>query len=155
MKFDPANPERIGDATRRVLEGAEKAAIARGSSTISPEDLLLALARGDRKLGRALLEGFSIDLDQLEPELACLAPQHAEPSPPAAAEFSPDTLRVLARAKEEAAALEQNYLVTEHLVLALLGDATSRAGSFLRERGASIDQAREILRTFLDEVSPP
>lgn len=122
----------------------------RGASQIGPEDLLLALARRDRGVGRAVLEDFSIELDKLQSELSVLAPQHERgASWPSALGFSPQALHVLAWAKEEAAALDHRYLGTEHLVLGLLRDTTSTAGTFLRERSASSERARIIIRSIL------
>jgi ATP-dependent Clp protease ATP-binding subunit ClpC len=150
LNFDPTNPDRITDPAKRVLVKAEALAIGRGSSQITPEDLLLALARCDRHVGRVVLEGFSIELDKLQDELAVLAPQgQAGECPPTAVAFSLETLRALEYAKQEAAALDHGYIGTEHLVLGLLRDGTSKAGQFLRERSASSEGARVILHWVL------
>lgn len=122
----------------------------RNSSDIAPEDLLLALARRDRGVGRCVFEGMSIDLETLQEQLALLAPHRERGrSWPSALGFSPEALHVLAWAKEEAAALGHRYLGTEHLALGLLRDEKSKAGSFLRDRSASIERAREVLRSIL------
>lgn len=154
MKFDPANPDRISDRVRRTFDQAEALAMARNSSDIAPEDKLLALARGERGLGHCMLEGMSIELDKLQDELAVLVP-HCRRDATCAAElgFSPDALRVLALAKAEAAALGHHYLATEHLILGLLRDEKSQAGSFLREHSATIGRAREILLAILADPS--
>jgi len=158
LKFDPANPDRLTERAKGVLAESEAAAMHRGASAIAPEDLLLALARRDRGVGRRILERFSIQLDKLQSELTTLAPHHETgPSRPAALGFSPEALHVLAWAKEEAAALDHRYLGTEHLVLGLLRDPTSKAATFLRDRSASSERAREILHSILygDAASEP
>jgi ATP-dependent Clp protease ATP-binding subunit ClpC len=146
LKFNSANTDRA----KSVFAEAEAVAMRRAASDIAPEDLLLALARCDRGVGRLILEGFSIKLDALQDELASLAPRHEIPeSQHVALGFSPEAQHVLAWAKEEAAALKHGYLGTEHVVLGLLRDATSNAGMFLRERSASSERAREILCSIL------
>ena len=150
LKFDPANPDRLTDRARSVLAEAEAVAMARNSSDIAPEDLLLALARRDRGVGLRVLEGMSIELDKLQDEVAALVPHRERGmSWPSALGFSPEALHVLAWAKEEAAGLDHGYLGTEHLVLGLLRDEKSKAGSFLRDRSASSERAREVLRSVL------
>lgn len=150
MKFDPANPDLLTGRAKRVFVEAEAIAMRRGSSQIAPEDLPLALARCDRGVGRVVLESFSIEADQLREALPALAPRHEVGAcRPAPLGFSPDALHVVAWAKEEAAALGHRYLGTEHLVLGLLRDETSEAGAYLRDRSASVERAREILRSIL------
>jgi ATP-dependent Clp protease ATP-binding subunit ClpC len=150
LQFDTANPDHLTDRAKAVLVEAERVAMARNSSDIAPEDLLLALARRDRGVGRCILEEMSIDLQKLQDELSLLAPHRERGvSWRAALGFSPEALHVLAWAKEEAAALNHRYLGTEHLVLGLLRDEKSKAGSFLRERSASSERAREILCAIL------
>ena len=124
--------------------------MARNSRDIAPEDLLLGLARSDRGVGRCMLETFSINLDGLKDELSLLAPHHERGVAwPSALGFSPEALHVLAWAKEEAASFDHRYLGTEHLVLGLLRDEKSKAGTFLRERSASSERARDALRSIL------
>jgi ATP-dependent Clp protease ATP-binding subunit ClpC len=150
LKFDSANPDSLTDRAKRVFVEAEAVAMRRGAHQIAPEDLLLALARCDRGVGRGVLEGSGIELDKLQEELAGLAPQNEVRSiRPAALGFSPEALHVLGWAKEEAAALDHNYLGTEHLVLGLLREPASKAASFLNERSASCERAREIVRSIL------
>jgi ATP-dependent Clp protease ATP-binding subunit ClpC len=150
LKIDPANPDRLTDRAKSVFVRAEAVAMGRGADEIAPEDLLLALARCDRGVGRTILEGFAIELDKLQEELKPLAPRAGiEPFRPVALGFSPAALRVLAWAKEEAAALNHMYLGTEHLVLGLLCDETSSAGAFLRARSASSERARQMVRSLL------
>ena len=150
MKIDSANPDRLTDRAKSVFIEAEAVAMARNSSEIAPEDLLLALARRHRGVGRRVLEGMSIELDKLQGELAALLPRRERGiSWPSALGFSPDALHVLAWAKEEAAALDHRYLGTEHLVLGLLRDEKSKAGSLIRDLSASSGRAREVLRSVL------
>ncbi len=150
MKLDPANPDRLTDRAKGVFVEAEAVAMARNCRNIAPEDLLLALARRDRGVGRCVLESLSINLEGLQGELAALAPHHERGvSWPAALGFSPEALHVFAWAKEEAASLDHRYLGTEHLVLGLLRDEMSKAGTFLRDRSASSERAREALRAIL------
>ena len=150
MKFDPANPDCLTDRAKSVLAEAEAVAMARNSSDIAPEDLLLALARRDRGVGRCVLEEMSIHLDKLQDELALLTSSRERGTCwPSALGFSPESLHVLAWAKEEAAALAHRYLGTEHLVLGLLRDEKSKAGPFLRDQSASSERAREALRKIL------
>ena len=45
--------------------------------------------------------------------------------------------------------MNHGYLGTEHLVLALLKDQAAAAGDFLRQRGATLEAARNALCSIL------
>jgi ATP-dependent Clp protease ATP-binding subunit ClpC len=147
LKFAPDNPDRLTDRAKRVFRAAEAIAMARNACDIAPYDLLLAIAECDRGVGRFMLEELSIDLVELKGESS----QKNEESGNtwAALGFSPETLHVFAWAKEEARLLGHNYIGTEHLVLGLLRDEQSKAGTFLRDRSASSERARDTLREIL------
>jgi len=124
----------------------------RNANEIEPEDVLLALARGQLGVGRRILEALSVHLEQMQDELARLVPHRPRGLGwKSALAFSAEALHALAWAKEEAASLGHNYLGTEHIVLGILRDPNSRAAKFLREQHATIESARDAVRTILGE----
>ena len=68
--------------------------------------------------------------------------------------FDSDVKRALEHAREEADGLHHIYIGTEHLLLGLLRDEQSVAGSMLAARGLHLDDARELVVKLLAEGTP-
>jgi ATP-dependent Clp protease ATP-binding subunit ClpC len=72
--------------------------------------------------------------------------QHLPPSN--AASFTTHYQQVLAFASEEASALGHSAISTEHLLLALLHQHTSRTAQVLAAYGVTLDEARQAVATL-------
>jgi ATP-dependent Clp protease ATP-binding subunit ClpA len=65
--------------------------------------------------------------------------------------FSDESKRILQFAAEESDRLLHNYIGAEHLLLGILREARSLAGTILMEKGLRLDAVRQQLVTLLNE----
>jgi hypothetical protein len=138
---------------RAVFAAARKIAVEYRADDVTPEHLLLALSERGWGVGRIVLEKCGLDLEEAFQQIYELVPPKVErKSRPAKPGLDAAVRNILAWAREEAAALGDNYVDTEHLVLGLLQDSESPASAFLRASGVSIENARIQLRKI---PSPP
>ncbi|HEX5469314.1 MAG TPA: ATP-dependent chaperone ClpB [Gaiellaceae bacterium] len=109
---------RLTIKSGEAVAAAQELARRRGNPEVYPEHLCLALL--DQELPRTLLErsGQSVDAQRRECE-ATLAQKPAVQGTSQQPHASTDFARVLDRAEEEMRKLEDEYVATEHLLLAL------------------------------------
>ena len=117
-------------------------------TSVVPEHVLLALAKGEGDAARAMLEELGVDLakhandiqiqqEQLRTGLSTLYSGVSE---------------LFARANEEAGTLGHNYLGTEHLLLGLLRLDGQYCQRFLNGLGVDIDVARSALAKLFGDA---
>src|SRR5262245_15692333 len=144
MRFD-----KLTLKSQEALSEAQSLATARGHSQITPAHLLRALLAQPEGSSIPILQKIGVPLDalqaKLEQRLASLPKVHggAQPS------LSPATSRVLDAAFKEAEQRKDEYVSTEHLLLAAAGEKTDDVGALLRDAGASraaIEQALQTVR---------
>jgi ATP-dependent Clp protease ATP-binding subunit ClpA len=142
--------ERYTDRARRVLFFARYEASQFGSMGIETEHLLLAILRESRGLTVRLFQQASKSPDQIRQEVTSRMPLFREKiSTSVEIPFGGDAKRVLTRAVEESDGLKHPYIGTEHLLLALLRDPQSPAGSILASAGLEYDAVRSALIELL------
>ncbi len=66
--------------------------------------------------------------------------------------FSDQACRVVVRARDEARALNHNWIGTEHLMLALIGEDSGMAAQVLESLGVSLDEARWLVEETIGWV---
>jgi len=140
--------DKLTVKAQEALEQAQELAAQRQHQHIEPLHLLAALVSQPEGLVPPVLAKLGVppelvrqDVDRaLErlPQVSGLAQQY----------LSPATNQVLQRAFDEAAAFRDEYVSTEHLLLAIAGMAADPAGELLARRGAS----REALLQALQSV---
>src|SRR3954465_12792735 len=104
-----------------VINAANTAAVAAGNAQIEPVHVAFALMRQDGGITRSLLEKAGVDGDRLGREIdeAAVRLPKAAGAPGAAPGPPPAPPRVLAQALELATGMGDDYVATEHLLLAL------------------------------------
>jgi ATP-dependent Clp protease ATP-binding subunit ClpB len=143
--------DRFTQKSREALEAALRLAADRRHTEATPEHLLRALLDQSEGVVAPVLKRVGADATQVRGALdAALA---ARPTITAGAR-EPSTARelldVLRDAEREAGRMHDDYISTEHLLLALAG-ARTPAGDALRDAGA----ARTPLQSAVDEVRGP
>jgi ATPases with chaperone activity, ATP-binding subunit len=128
---------RFTDRAKKAIRIATDRAISSQRQTVSPEDVLWALAVIEMGPGRAALELLGLDIAKCVDELQSLPSTQL-----------PDTDKLIAEAHSHAKAMGHNYVGTEHLTLALLSCGKCQAESFFRTRGIT----RETLRASVKSV---
>lgn len=145
------NIGRLTEKSQEALREAQSIATRRNHQGVDVEHLLLALLEQAEGLAPAILEATHVDVaalkDRLGQELN-RTPQVSGPTGAPEQIFVTQRLnRVLTRAEDEAAALKDEYVSIEHLLLALV-DERSGAGALLRDQGVS----RESLMAALQKI---
>ena len=139
---------RFTDRGRRVVVLAEEHARSAGNPYVGVEHILLALLDVPEGLAvRAIVaQGISLDVVR-ERTLAAL---HARTEVPAGhIPFTGSSKKLLQLTLREALRLGHNYIGTEHMLLAMLGDTDSPAEMILREAGVDRDTAETWLLAHL------
>lgn len=119
----------------------------------SPWHLLVALASARHGMARLLLDRLKLSEADIRSALAPLPRDKRVPSTPS--QLSREIETILLLAAQEAHELNHSYVGVEHLLLGILRHAESPASSLLREHGASVEQTRAWIETFLQAVPDP
>src|SRR5438067_10067117 len=129
-------PERLTVKAAEALQQAASLARARGNPVINDAHLFLALLSQDDGIVVPLLQKAGLNVTQLsadtEREIERFPKQSGTTAEPT---LSREVSRVLDRADEEAKALGDAYVSTEHLLLALLEEKGTTAKQLLSAAG--------------------
>src|SRR3979490_3072499 len=131
-KFTEKAQEAIGGAAGRARESGQQA--------VEPEPLLLALVREEEGVARPLLERAGASVQALEPALISSVERFPRVSGGGQPYLSPALNKAIEQAEHEAERLKDEYISTEHLVLAL---ADHKA---LKDMGATHEVLLKALR---------
>ncbi|HVS28355.1 MAG TPA: Clp protease N-terminal domain-containing protein, partial [Solirubrobacteraceae bacterium] len=145
-------PDRFTIKSQEAVQAAQQLADARGNPQVMPEHLLAVLLEADSGVVVPVLSKLGVGVDALRAAngeaLDALPTVSGQAAQPAAG--SSELGNVLRAAEGQARELSDEYVSTEHLLLALAaGD--SRAGESLRDAGATHD----TLLAALAEVRGP
>ena len=135
MKFD-----KFTEKAQEALQGAAELARDNGQQAVEPEHLLLALVREEEGVARTLLERAGVSVQALEPALVSVVERFPKVSGAGQPYLSPALNKALEQAEKEADRLKDEYISTEHLLLAL---ADNKA---LKDAGATHDGLLKALR---------
>src|SRR5580700_2245052 len=144
-------PDRFTIKSQEAIQAAQRLADERRNPQTTPEHLLAVLLEQPEGLVVPILRKLGVDpavvrsgVNAAIDALPTLSSGGTEPTG-----ASNELLQVLRAAESEMRALKDEYLSTEHLLLAL-SDYAGRAGDALRDAGAS----HEGLARALEEVRP-
>ena len=144
---------RFDRFTERAQEAAQKAAevIQRyGHNQIDTEHILLALIEQEQGVVGQLLEIMSVDSQMLKEKLDIMLKES-----PKASIFgggagqifiTPRVKRVIEVANQEATILNDEYISTEHLFLAIVEEKDTPSSRLLKENGATKDRVLDAIK---------
>ena len=136
--------EQFTQKSQEAIAAAQELASSRGHAEVRPIHLLSSLLADDQATIQSLFSKLNAGVPQvratIERELARL-PQ----SPGTATNMGRATVDVLADAQKQAERLKDEYVSTEHLLLALLATKTEPAG-LLQQAGLSADKVLGVLK---------
>ena len=141
--------EKLTIKGQHALSEAQSLATSRGHSQIQPAHLALALLAQPEGSTIPVLQKLGVALDPLMREVEAVL--HAQPkvSGGAQPQISPRLTSALDAAFDEAGAMKDEYVSTEHLLLALAnGDRTEPTALALRQAGATRDAILEALKSI-------
>jgi ATP-dependent Clp protease ATP-binding subunit ClpB len=143
------DPQRLTENAGKAVQHAWRDALARQQQQVTPSHLLLALVRQPDGVAPGLLQRQGTDVAALVEDLERDLRRQPRVSGAGQQYPSPELGEVLERANAEAERLRDEYVSTEHLLLALADPETRHpAGEALRQRGAD----RESLLGALAKV---
>jgi ATP-dependent Clp protease ATP-binding subunit ClpC len=145
MRFDRFT-ERAQDAAQRAAEIIQRY----GHNQIDTEHILLALIEQPQGVISQILEKLNIDIDHL----AALIDEQLQNSPKAniygggAGQIfiTPRVKRVVDMANEEANRLNDEYISTEHLFLAILSERNTAIARLLSDEGISKERVYDAIK---------
>ncbi len=133
--------DRFTEKAQEALQGAVQEAQERGQQAVEPEHLLLALLRQEGGIARPLLESAGASPVAIEPALVSRIEALPRVSGGGEQPYVSNALRqALERAQAEAEKLKDDYVSTEHILLALADHPV------LKEAGITRDALLQALR---------
>jgi len=140
--------ERAQDAAQRAMEILQRY----GHTQIDTEHIMLALLEQPEGVVGQILDNLSVDSEALKRKLD----DDLKSSPRAAAIYgaggagqvfiTPRVNRVFENAQQEAAGLTDEYISTEHIFLAILGNRSTPSARFLKEMGVTRERVLETIQ---------
>ncbi len=138
--------DRYTTKTQEVLQAATTLARQGDHGQIDTDHLLAALLDQEDGVVAPLLTRLEVDVpDLLSAARALIAKKPKVFGEAAQVYLSPSASKVFAKAEGEAKALKDDYVATEHLLLALIGDE-GPVGGLLRDRGIVKTAVLEALK---------
>jgi ATP-dependent Clp protease ATP-binding subunit ClpB len=141
-------PDRFTIKSQEALQAAQRLADERHNPQTTPEHLLAVLLEQQEGIVPAVLRKLGVDPAQvrqaLTPALDALPKLSAGTQPPEPASGSTELTQILRAAESEMRELGDEYLSTEHLMLAIAAHP-GNAGDALRTNGATKDELHKAL----------
>ncbi len=146
-------PDRLTVKSQEALAQAQDLARRENHQVIGSVHLLMSLLEQKEGITRPILERLGVPLVPLEE--ACQREIARGPSVQGAdtrSYLSPELVRVLDRADEESQALNDEFISTEHLLLAMVSEADSVGGRLLQQQGADRNGLLQALKRVRGNV---
>ena len=131
--------------SQEAVQAAQRLAHERGNPEITPEHLLAVLLEQDGGIVVPLLGKLGITPDAVRPRVTAALDKLPSVAGAAASQSVPsgELVRVFQAAEREATSLQDEFISTEHLLIALAG-SQGEAGAVLPDRDAILGALREV-----------
>ena len=133
---------------QEAMQEAETQSGARGHQNVESVHLLIALLAQPEGSTAPLLQKLGVSIDGLASELETSLEQLPKVSGGSRRQLSANLTRILEAAFEEADGMNDEYVSTEHLLLAMAADKSDPVGRILRAAGANSEGLRKALMTI-------
>src|SRR3977135_1391157 len=137
MRFD-----KFTEKAQEAIQGAAELARESGQQAVEPEHLLLAPGREEGGVARTLLEPAGVSVQPVEPALVSAVERFAKVSGGGQPYLSAALNKAIEHAEKEADRLKDEYISTEHLLLALADTKALKAADATHD--ALLQALREI-----------
>ena len=145
--------ERYTEQARRVLFFARYEASHLGSLSIETEHLLLGLFREAQEFTSRVLSQSRVSIENIRNEIEGQAALRPKVGTSVEIPFSADAKRALQFAADEADNLLHDHIGPEHVLLGLLREESSVAGSILRRNGFELAGVRDQVSAMFQTPS--
>ncbi|HEX6064291.1 MAG TPA: Clp protease N-terminal domain-containing protein, partial [Longimicrobiales bacterium] len=143
--------DRLTIKAGEAIQGAASEAQRRGNPAVEDVHLLSALLAQDETVVVPVLQKVGLNVTRLREQLGAALERLPRQSGGSAASLSRELNKVLDLAEKEAHALKDEYVSTEHLLIALAGQKGSTTRDLLSAQGATA----EALRGAIEQVRGP
>ena len=141
--------QRFTDRARKVILLGQEEARRMTTGSVGTEHLLLGLVRENEGVAAQVLERMGVSLGKVRGEVEGESTVRGESRGGSEPNLSPRAKRVLELAADEARRMKHNYIVTEHLLLALLREKDGVAAKVLRKLGLNLEKVRQQVMEYL------
>jgi ATP-dependent Clp protease ATP-binding subunit ClpC len=141
--------ERFTQRARHVLSLAKDSAVEMGHAFIGTEHVLIGLLEEGGATGQALSD-LGLEVDRVKTLVQRMSRSATRP-PSGRVELAPGTKRLLELAVDEMRRQGQNYIGTEHLLLASMRQTEGIVASILRQFGLTPSQVRRHVQKTLKD----
>jgi ATP-dependent Clp protease ATP-binding subunit ClpB len=141
-------PDKMTIKTQEALAGAQESAARRGHGALEPEHLLLALLEQEGGLVVPILQKVGANPAQIKAKAEEGLKRLPQVSGAPQLYVSPTLNAILDAAQKEADTMQDSFVSTEHLLLALVSDKKSEVGRLLADGGVN----REAVLAALKEL---
>lgn len=143
MRFD-----KLTIKSQEALQEAQGKCSSRGHQNLEAVHLLTALLAQPEGSTVPVLQKLGVSLDALGAEIEKVLEQHPKVTGGAQPQISPNLNRILDAAFAEAEAMKDEYVSTEHLLLAMSTDESDASGRVLRGAGANREGILNALKSI-------
>jgi ATP-dependent Clp protease ATP-binding subunit ClpC len=148
--------ERYTDKARRVVVLSQEEARRLGHNYIGTEHILLGLIGEKTGTAGRALQALGVELDAARAQVEQIIGRGDPAHPPSGhMPFTPRTRQVLELASGESRDLGDNYIGTEHLLLALLREGNGVGAQILARSGIDVTRAGQEIAQLLPSVTTP
>src|SRR6266545_4147438 len=141
-------PEKMTIKTQEALAAAQEIASRRGHGTLEPEHLLLALLDQEGALVPPILQKIGVNPAHIREKADGALKKLPQVTGAVQRYLSPALNSLLDEAQKEADAMQDGFVSTEHLLLAMLKDKKGEAGRLLADNGVT----REAILASLKDL---
>ncbi|MDW7996510.1 MAG: Clp protease N-terminal domain-containing protein, partial [Bacteroidota bacterium] len=140
----PINLQKLTLKSQEALQRAQEIAAEAGHQTVDPLHLLAALVEDVSGVVVTILHRLEVNVAQLQNKLRYELDRLPKVSGAIDQYLSRELVTLLETARQEATTLKDEYISTEHLLLAL-AETRSTASQLLREQGVSKETILRVL----------
>ncbi len=139
---------RFTEKGQDAILAAQELAEGKNHTQLETEHLLLALVDQDGGVVPQILSKLNIEASQVKRQLEAELQKMARAYAPTQIYLSPRLRQVLDTAEKEASNFKDEYISTEHLLIAIVDKDNGAAGRILRELGVSKDRIYQVLASI-------
>jgi len=139
---------KLTEKAQEAISVAHKLAEERNNTQLETEHLLLALIDQKDGVVPQILDKLGVDPTQVKRQLEKELEKLAKASGPTQVYLSPHLKQVLDAAEKESRNFKDEYISTEHMLIAIIDQDTGAAGRILKEYGITRDRVYQILASI-------
>ena len=141
--------DRFTERAQKVMVYSQEEAIRQNYNYIGTEHILLGILREGEGIAAQVLNNKGVNLDTVRQQVEALVGKGQQEVGQVIG-YTPRTKTILELSVEEARSLGQNYIGTEHLLLALIREGEGVAAQILTAMGLNFDSIRQEIIGLLD-----